>query len=461
MHGREVNQTERTAFRSRRSNRVSRAASRRSKTGCFDRSRQSMKLLYNVALTIVLVLTLPATLHAEQQNTTAPDSPRIDPLHNQTVDMTGDDLAVEPFERSWSLHGTGARMAIRGYVKLDYIQDFNGAYDRFQFPVAGVPVPGDGRPDQAGYMNMFARESRISFDIRSFTENGTPLQVYMEIDFWNLADTPFFATPRLRHFYGVFGRLLAGRTWGTLTNVYSLASTIDFAVGDAIAGARRPQVRFEQPLNDEFRAAVALEMLEFTDIDNVADQTGEASMQLPLLAARVTRNTNRGKAMLGASLYQLRWDGLGTGPCATAAAWGVVFSGRLGLGKRDFFVWNTSAGNGWGSNIAAEIGSGSAAVLTPGGALDLLFSWNVQAGGAHYFSEVVALNVSMAWAAAEESQLKPAGSLKEGGTAHVNVIWSPFKSVNTGVEYIYGLRRNYDGADGTANRVQAMVKFIF
>ncbi len=165
--------------------------------------------------------------------------------------------------------------------------------------------------------------------------------------------------------------------------------------------------------------------------------------------------------MLGASLYQLRWDGLGTGPDATAVAWGALFSGRLGLGERDFLVWNTSAGNGWGSNIVTDIGAGSAAVLTPDGSLNDLFSWNAQVGVAHYLSEVVALNVSVAWASVENSPLKPAGRLKEGGTAHVNVIWSPFKSVNTGVEYMYGLRRNYDGLDGTANRVQAMIKFIF
>jgi hypothetical protein len=410
---------------------------------------------------IAMVLAVPVAIHAADQNVTAPDSTRIDPLNNRAVDMTGDDLAVDPFDRSWSLYGTSARMAIRGYAKLDYIQDLSGAHDRFQFPVAGVPVPGDGRPDQRGYMNMFARESRISFDFRSFTEKGTPLQVFMEIDFWTLGDTPFFASPRIRQFYGVAGRLLAGRTWGTLTNVYSLATTIDFAAGDAIAGSRRPQVRYEQPLNDEFEAAVALEMLEFSDIDNVDDQTGLASQQLPLLAARVTRATKRGRAMLGASLYQLRWDGLDTGPYATAAAWGVVFSGRLGLGERDFFVWNTSVGNGWGSNIATDIGAGSAAVLTPAGDLDLLFAWNLQVGGAHYLSELVALNLSMAYASIEESQLKPADRLKEGGTVHANVIWSPVKSVNTGVEYIWGLRRNFGGSDGTASRIQAMIKFIF
>jgi len=165
--------------------------------------------------------------------------------------------------------------------------------------------------------------------------------------------------------------------------------------------------------------------------------------------------------MLGASLFQLRWDGWGTGPDATAAAWGVLFSGRLGLGKRDYFVWNTSAGNGWGSNVITDIGTGNGAVLTPNGTLDLLFLYNVQLGYTHYFTEALTLSPSFAWASTEDNQFKSDNDLKEGSTAHVNVIWSPFKSVNTGIEYMYGLRRNYDGADGTAHRVQAMIKFIF
>jgi len=82
-------------------------------------------------------------------------------------------------------------------------------------------------------------------------------------------------------------------------------------------------------------------------------------------------------------------------------------------------------------------------------------------GGAHYFSEVVALNASLAWASFEDSADRPGDSLLEGGTAHVNVIWSPVKSVNTGLEYTVGLRRNVDEADGTAHRVQAMIKYIF
>ena len=120
-------------------------------------------------LLFVFVLALPAAVLAETQTASTPDDPRIDPLDGRSVDMTGDDLAADSFDHSWPLSGSRARMAIRGYVKLDYIQDFNGAYDRFQFLVEGIPVSGDDRPEQSGYMNMFARESRFNFDIRTFT----------------------------------------------------------------------------------------------------------------------------------------------------------------------------------------------------------------------------------------------------------------------------------------------------
>ena len=137
--------------------------------------------------------------------------------------------------------GSKARMGIGGYVKLDYIQDFNGLYDKFQFTVQNIQVPGDGRPEQSGYMNMFARESRVHIDFRGLTNLGNPFRVFIEVDFWNLDRAPFNQTARLRHIYGVYDRLLVGRTWGTGTDLYAVPSTIDFEAGDAIAGTRRAQ----------------------------------------------------------------------------------------------------------------------------------------------------------------------------------------------------------------------------
>jgi hypothetical protein len=183
--------------------------------------------------------------------------PRIDIFRGNVIGYTGQDLLDESFPNSIPIFGSKARIAFPGYVKIDYIQDFDGGYDRFQYEIQNVPISGDGRPEQSGYMNMHARESRFGVDIRSVTESGMPLKVFFEMDFYNLDRGPFNQAARLRHFYGVVGRLLVGRTWGTQSDLFAVPITIDFAAGDALTGTRRAQVRFEDRIGLKMSYAVA------------------------------------------------------------------------------------------------------------------------------------------------------------------------------------------------------------
>jgi hypothetical protein len=109
-------------------------------------------------------------------------------------------------------------------------------YDRFQYEIQNVPVVGDGRPEQSGYMNMHARESRFGVDIRSVTESGMPVQVFFEMDFYNLDRGPFNQAARFDISMVYLGRLLVGRTWGTQSDLFAVPITIDFAAGDALTG---------------------------------------------------------------------------------------------------------------------------------------------------------------------------------------------------------------------------------
>ena len=378
------------------------------------------------------------------------------------IDWTGQDLIDASFPKSWPLFGSKARMAIGGFAKLDYIQDFNGGYDRFQYELQNVPVEGDGLTPQSGYMNMHARESRLNVDVRSITETGMPIRVFFELDFYNLDRGPFNQTARLRHFYGVLGRLLIGRTWGTQTDLFAVPSTIDFAAGDAITGTRRAQIRFEDKLNHNLNFAVALEMLEFQGIDaNGFD--GQESMQLPLLVGRITKSTSSGgRLFLGASAFQLRWDGQTSGPDATALGWGVSFSGReyFGAGNH-YFRWMASYGQGWGSNIIATLGTTASAILRPDEKLETMPAWNIGGGVAINILPVLTANINTSWFGLEPSEFRAVNKMKLGGSGHVNLIWSPYKSVNTGIEFMTLYRENGDGKSGIGNRMQIMFKYLF
>ena len=416
---------------------------------------------------LIVFLGLISSVNAQNWNsgdslkTTQHTVDRIDDFRDNMIDWTGQDLVDASFPKSWPLFGSKARMAIGGYAKLDYIQDFDGSYDRFQYEIQNVPIAGDGRTPQSGYMNMHARESRFNVDVRNITETGMPIRVFFELDFYNLERAPFNQTARLRHFYGVLGRLLIGRTWGTQTDMYAVPATIDFAGGDALTGIRRAQVRFEDKINAQLNYALALEMMEYPGIDaNGFD--GQASMLLPILVGRLTKSTSSGgRLFIGASAFQLRWDGQSTGPDATTLGWGISFSGREYFGKKHYFRWMASYGYGWGSNIVATLGTSSSAILTSDAKMEIMPAWNLGGGLAINISPILVANINTNWFGLEPSEFRDNDKIKFGGSGHVNLIWSPYKSVNTGVEFMTLYRENSDRKSGVGNRLQLMIKYLF
>ena len=424
----------------------------------------------SISIKILFALLILSSVQLKAQNWQAGDTlktattseDRINDFRDNMIDWTGQDLIDASFPKSWPLFGTKARMAIGGYAKLDYIQDFDGGYDRFQYEIQNVPIEGDGRPVQSGYMNMHARESRLNVDVRSITKTGMPLRVFFEIDFYNTDTSPFNQTPRLRHFYGVLGRLLVGRTWGTQSDLYGIPTTIDFASGDALTGTRRAQIRFEDKINPTLNYAFALEMLEFPGIDG-NNFDGQASMVLPLLVGRITRTTaSGGRLFLGASAFQLRWDGLKTGPDATALGWGLSFSGREYFGRsKHYFRWMASYGNGWASNIVSTLGTTASAIVTPDGELETMPAWNLGGGVAVNISPVLVSNINTNWFGVNASDYRDETKMDFGGSGHVNLIWSPYKSVNAGVEFMTLYRENGNGESGVGKRLQMMIKYLF
>ena len=419
---------------------------------------------FSIALVLIIFMTevKAQQWHAgDTLNTADSDSIRINQFRDNMIDWTGQDLVDASFPNSIPIFGTKARIGFGGYVKVDYIQDFDGGYDRFQYEIQNVPVPGDGRPMQSGYMNLHTLESRFNADFRSISAKGRPYRVFLELDFYNMDRGPFNLVPRLRHFYGVLGRLLIGRTWGTQTDLYAVPNTIDFAAGDALTGTRRAQVRFEDEIGKKgFKYALGIEMLEYPGIDG-SDTLGQASQLLPLLSGRVTKSTSSGgRMMIGASVFQLRWDGMDIINNATAMGWGISFSGREYFGKKHYFFWMASYGHGWGSQIVSTVGTKSSAVLTPDGELETLPAWNLGAGISINLTQTLVTNFNLAWYAVDPSTYWGPNKMKNGESAHLNLIWSPIKKVNTGVEYMILRRTNNDNSSGIGNRLQFMIKYV-
>jgi len=406
-----------------------------------------------------------ASAAAEAQATAASSQhvvpERLETAPNQTKDahevMTAAELVSDEFIGSWPLFGTDYRMKIGGYFKMDALYDLDGTGDKTQFLISQIPVEGSPEAGRSGYFNMFVRETRFNFDVRKSEPGGPPAQFFLEMDFFD--ESSF--SPRLRHAYLVYGNLLVGQTWTTVTDLASLPFTIDFAAGDALFGGRTPQVRWQQQVGPNWSWAVGLEQLQTSGIYNPRGLGGGASPQLPVLGARVTHQRRTGVRTLAALVQSLHWDGEGVGPDATATGWALIFSGRQNFRQRDFFTWNLAWGDGTAENIMALTGSQANAVLTHGGHLITRHGYSAALGLGHRWSDTLSSNLAYAWTDLEDLGQRAPDAIISGGVGHLNLIWAPREKLSTGIEFMWGTRENADGADGDATRVQTMVKYLF
>jgi hypothetical protein len=375
--------------------------------------------------------------------------------------LTSSELVADDFVGSWPLFGSNYRMKIGGYFKLDALYDVDGSGDKYQFLISQIPVEGTPGYGRSGYFNMFVRETRLNLDVRYSEIGEISKQFFLEMDFFDTSST----SPRLRHAYINFGNLLIGQTWSTIVEMSSVPRTIDFAAGDALFGTRTPQIRWSQQIAPDWSWAVGLEAIEYSGIYNPLELAGSPSPQLPLLAGRLTHERKNGVRSLAALVQQLRWDGETVVPDATAVGWAVIFAGRQNLDASNFLTWNMAYGDGTPETIMALTGSEANAVLTANNGLITRKGYAVALSLGHTWSKTLSSNLAYAWTDLESLNLdieqRAPDAIQGGGIGQINLIWTPTRNFSTGLEYMWGIRENVDGADGSAQRIQTMVKHTF
>ena len=139
----------------------------------------------------------------------------------------------------------------------------------------------------------------------------------------------------------------------------------------------------------------------------------------------------------------------------------MSLSGRYVIGKKDAIMGAATVGSGSAHRvISLSFDGGNDAVITPEG-LDAMSHRQVYGGYSHYWTKSLNSSFSAAWAELDNSEFQPGSAIHTAKSFHVNLIWFPYKLVSTGIEYMYGVRENKDGAEGTASRIQYMVKYKF
>lgn len=391
------------------------------------------------------------------------------PLQRDSDDdfKTGQDLLDQSFPGSLPIPGSNVRFKVGGYAKLDFIQDFDFVGDRFEFELGSIPVEGTPEYELGGQTTMHAKETRFNFDFRSIARNEErgwefPLQVFLEFDFFDDRES-FRLQPRQRHAYGVIGRFLAGRTWTINTDLAILAPTIDFSGGDSLYGNRVDQFRFADNLSDSLSYTVGIEE-STASIGNPDGVDGANRSSLPNFAGHLRWTAaNKAHVQFGIDVFRLEWQGGATGPSDEELGYGATLSATTPLGRsnRDKLSGAVTFGSGAAHRVVSlNFDGGNSAVITEEG-LDAMSHWQVYGGYSHYWTDSLNSSIALAHAELDNSEFQGGEAISQASSVHINLVWFPYKKVSAGVEYMWGRRENNNGAAGTANRIQAMMKFVF
>lgn len=356
----------------------------------------------------------------------------------------GTDLYSAPdFKGGLIVFGENVAMKLGGYVKADFIYDFDPIDSTDSFVTTSIPVDAPPRTNS----RFHARQTRLSFDTRWAADEHS-VRVFVEGDFFS--DNNAY---RLRHAYGEVGSLLVGQTWTTFTDVAAAPATLDFEGSVSSVNRRQALVRWTQPiLYEGLTFAISAENPQF-EIVPPTGITGEAVSPTPDFVTRLRLSKEWGQFQ---AAYLHRIGGFQpTGSRAiTNTGWGLNFTGVVLVSDNSKFYYQVVFGEGIGSYRglpdAAPQSTTTAQILGMTG-------WMV--GFTHDWTDRLNSNFTYAENSLNNSLLQPPDDVHKTTYLAANLIWNPMDRVKVGIEYLNGLRENINREKGEAHRLQ--VAFIF
>jgi len=360
---------------------------------------------------------------------------------------------AESFPGSIPLGGTAAALKIGGFVKANYIQNFDtiGSTDRF---IAGS-IPTDAVSEGDARAELTVGQSRLNFDLRDNTDIGV-LRAFIEGDFAGDGDTF-----RLRHAFGQLKDILAGKSWSNFVDVEASPEDIDFEGLNGRVNRRKTQFRWFPRIGEQWNLIASLEDPD-PNINN-----GQAESLIPDMIASMRRDwfgLFHVKTSLVLRQVEGRWD-VDNSVKDDVFGWGLSFSGKTPIKKwdpRDNFLFQFNFGQGYGSyvNDLDTLEEGDA-VFDPTGNLQALPVAAGYIAFQKWWQGTIRSTFVGSIVAVDTYDFQPGDAYESTQRYSANLIWSPTARVDVGGEVLWGRREDKDGQSGSAWQIQLSSKYRF
>lgn len=344
----------------------------------------------------------------------------------------------------WLIPKTTTLIKVGGYVKFDLIHDFNPIESPYYFDVSKIPT--DGSKGETTTLN--ARETRIFIDTKSKIKN-TSIRAYVEGDFYGTS-----GAFRLRHAFVEIGKhWLAGQWWSNFMDESIIPPTLDFEKPGAYAFARHAMLRYKGIINDDSYFTIALEQPSANA--QAPDEAGEFYNPLPDLNARYRFTKKWGHIQLTAFIARLTYQ-YEAGGMDDVTMYGANLSGQINLLKADKIIYQALYGPGVG-----RYRGGLSAGIDANGNLEAIVDEGFTIGYQHQWVDNLTSLVVFNHGLNNNTDGQPGGDLHKTNYIAGNLVWHFLPKATVGAEYLHGSRTDKNTNDGSANRVQFSVKYVF
>jgi hypothetical protein len=375
------------------------------------------------------------------------------------------------FPGAWHLPGSTAAMKIGGYVNLALINSFDPMFVSDRFIVGSIPPDGEDALGAKSGTDVTANQTRINFEVREETSQG-PLRAFVEADFYGEGDTF-----RLRHAFGQFRWVLAGKSWSTLMDINSRPEEVDFEGINGEILSRQAQIRIFPTFGESMSFKLALEDPR-TDVANGFGAKGRGDLiasvdRLPL--GQLGTWNSRVGFILRELVGNQTSSPIDDTPEGSTTGWGFTTSGRKPVtrwGENDHLLWQVTYGHGIGRylNDLATVGGGDA-VFDPEGKLKALPVFGGFVSYRHVWPQdflflkkwrgVLRSNFTASWVYIDNYDFQEDKAYKSTLRASANMIYLPTPNVSFGMELLWGQRKNKDDSKGAATQLQFSARYNF
>jgi hypothetical protein len=344
--------------------------------------------------------------------------------------------------------GTNTDLRIGGYIKADFIYDF----DQDLGDVTNVFLADVPSRETDGKFNAHALESRLSFGTSTATEYGQ-LNTYLESHFVGRPGQGEAGLEAIRHAYAELGPLLVGRTWSNTMSFLGSPRIVKLGSPPGSTFARATQIRYTMKPAKGHTVAFSLEDHDVKLSNADSNSAVVTNTSLPALTARY----EYGRRFALAGMVR-EMDVETSAVDDSTLGWGVyaqyaqplwpsaTFKSALWMGEGIGFYISPSPTDGYvekGEVEAIEHASGYVAVEQ---------KWSPRVSSTFAFSRIQRSDVPDSLSAIERRRVD---------SVWANVFYDILPRVSFGLEYVYAKSERFDGRDGDANRINAMMMTQF